>query len=197
MREINIPPVAPLEQGVDPSTLLRDRLSTQEIIIFRPGVFLLAYMLYPNDAQRRHQFVDAEEFVGQTLRRQTGTHDPAFFERHGDAANLAAATLDLLLPDAMKKSEREWPRTAKMLRRVADMTNDERARSIRGSASLSKATKILENTPPRIQASALKRAWQEYRDVAHFLAAADFITEQANRLKGPDMPAAGYADVAL
>ena len=197
MRGINIPLLPSFAADQNPAAVFAERIESQKEIYLVQGTLLLAYMLYPNNETRRDQLVAAVEPVRQHYLSWSGKQDPTFFERFGGVDALSGATRELLFSQAEEVTEREWSRVGRLLRLVADIANDEHGQTIRGGASLRKAMEIMSKLPPCYQPSSVKRAWKEFRDVAHFLAAADYLIEGANAYLAQGYPRAFHVDVPV
>lgn len=197
MRDIGVQPFPWFENEMDVGETIANRLRLKEAIFFIPGVPLLGHMLFPDNEHLRHQLFAAIEPVRQRLLEFSGRHDPRFFGGPASVELIAETAREHLFKPADTVTEKQWTRAARILRFVTDMAHDERSANLRGGASLNKAFLALADLAPRIQTASLRRAWDDFRDVAHLLAATEYLVECANESLAGDDIRAFNVDVLL
>jgi len=180
--------------GVD---LLEDvllaRLRTADLCYWPEGIRLLGYMIWPNAELKRAQWIDAHStFQSWGNEAIAGGNPPGFVTLLAVTKALRTPALKKLYDHLTKIQFREWRRTAELFQSVIDIDKDKVANAAQGGASLGKAADLVAfrvqqsakskgETPPRMGRTSLLGTWQEYRDVAHFIAAADILAREGNK----------------
>lgn len=181
MRGINLPTLPLLDQGTDPVQAIIDRFERTEKAYYECGLYLSAYMLWPNNETRRNQWRLANEEQRRRLAEEPVDVDPLLIPFGGLMA-LSEAALAPLEEDAAKIERRDWIRTAEVFQAVIDIANDPRTSGLIGGASLEKAKDMLANEGTSDSGSTYEKAWQLYKDVAHFITAASQLAVRVKRL---------------
>jgi len=187
MRVMNLPelPTGPIsvEECIE---VYVSRLPADRALWPRLSFTLTAYMAWPNNEPRRDSFI-ASYLASRIQNRGDDTSDTAVseaseserseFENFGGLGAVATPALDHLTGE-IGRTQREWLLVADIFHKVADIAHDDRA-SRGGNPSISKAVELCEierSTPGHSQ---LRRAWGDFRDVAHLLAAGAYLAHGA------------------
>ena len=159
-----------------------ERLSANEA--FRPdaSVLLTAYLVWPNDEERRNSFV-ATSLARLSRPSAEVTADSAdnstkslCLETFGGLSAVAKPAFDQLAAE-IGQVQRKWLLVADIFQMTVDMAFDERI-ALRRGASVSKAVELCEVERGLPGHSQLRGAWSEFRDVAHFLAAGAYLAHE-------------------
>jgi hypothetical protein len=159
-----------------------ERLSANEA--FRPdaSVLLTAYLVWPNDEERRNSFV-ATSLARLSRPSAEVTADSAdnstkslSLETFGGLSAVAKPAFDQLAAE-IGQVQRKWLLVADIFQMTVDMAFDERI-ALRRGASVSKAVELCEVERGLPGHSQLRGAWSEFRDVAHFLAAGAYLAHE-------------------
>jgi hypothetical protein len=187
MRVMNLPqlPTGPnsVEECIE---VYVSRLSADRALWPRLSFTLTAYMAWPNSEPRRDSFI-ASYLASRIQNRGDDTSDAAVaeaseserteFETFGGLGAVAKPALDHLT-DEIGRTQREWLLVADIFHKVADIAHDDRV-SRGGDPSISKAVELCEierSTPGHSQ---LRRAWSDFRNVAHLLTASAHLAHGA------------------
>jgi hypothetical protein len=180
MRVMNLPelPVGP-NSVEDCIRLYLNRLPADDALWPYVSLLLTAYMAWPNDESERDSFVATylARFIqnsdGGTVR---GTPDWIAFEKFGGLGAVAKPAFDHLT-ERIAQVQRRWLLVADIFQLIVDMAYDDRIALRRGS-SISKAIELceIERTMPRH--SQLRKAWSDFRDVAHLIAASAHLAHE-------------------
>jgi hypothetical protein len=138
--------------------------------------FLVAYMAWPNDEQKRNSWMAT--VVGRSWSQQTRA-GPAFAV-FGGFGGLAAITDSMFgsFATELLEIEKMWAPVADVFQRVVDMTDDSRLKS-RGGASISKAVSLCETDRKGRSQAQSYRLWRRFHDVAHLIAAGAILASNA------------------
>jgi len=186
--------MASLISGVD---LLEDvlltRRQTADLCYWPEGIRLLSYMIWPNAELKRTQWVDVHStFQSWGNEAIAGGNPPGFVTLLAVTKALRTPELSELYDHLTKIQFREWRRTAELFQSVIDIDKDKVTNAAQGGASLGKAADLVafrvkqsakskNEYQPRMGRISLLGTWQDYRDVAHFIAAADILVREGNR----------------
>ena len=184
MRVMNLPELPSGPNSIEECTgLYAARLSADEVSRPRVSLALTAYMAWPNDEPRRASFVAT--YLALFL-QDGGDGDPdvkgtqsetfAEFKNFGGLGAVAKPALDRLI-DEITHLQRDWLVVADIFHKTVDIAYDERFQS-KGGASISKAIDLCENERALPGHSQLRRAWSDFRDVAHLLAASAYLAHE-------------------
>jgi hypothetical protein len=188
MRVMNLP-----ELPIDPSSvdecvrLYLNRLPGDDALWPRVSLLLTAYMAWPNDEARRNSCVAA--YLAQFIQNSAeGTADdmPAAeasksldwitFEKLGGLGAVAKPAFDHLTEE-IAQVQRRWLLVADIFQMIVDMAHDEGIALRRGS-SISKAVELCELERKMPGHSQLRKAWSDFRDVAHLIAASAYLAHE-------------------
>jgi hypothetical protein len=139
-------------------------------------------MAWPNDEPRRDSFVatylslllQEDNTVVGSDRNVPLTVNHAEFRRFGGLGAVAQPALDRLT-DEVAHFQRDWLLVADIFHKTVDIAYDKRLQSKVGT-SISKAIDLCENERTLPGHSQLRRAWSDFRDVAHLLTAGAYLT---------------------
>jgi hypothetical protein len=181
MRIMDLPelPIGP--NSVDECVrLYLNRLPADDALWPRVSLLLTAYMAWPSDEARRNSCVAA--YLAQFIQNSAeGTADdmPAAeasksldwitFEKFGGLGAVAKPAFDHLTEE-IAQVQRRWLLVADIFQMIVDMAHDERIALRRGS-SISKAVELCELERKMPGHSQLRKAWSDFRDVAHLTSA--------------------------
>jgi len=186
MRGMNLPqlPVQAhsLEQCVE---LYLERLSTDDFL--RPDVSLLltAYMAWPNEEADRDSFVATCQT--RFIIAETGDGDASapkvadagesiLVDKFGGFKAVAKPAFDYL-SDKIARMQHRWLLVADIFQKIVDMAHDDNIELRRGS-SISKAIDLCELERRMPGHSQLRKAWSDFRNVAHLLAASAYLAHE-------------------
>jgi hypothetical protein len=183
MRAMNLRglPVGP-SSTEDCVQLYLDRMATNHAPWLHASVLLTAYLAWPNDTSRRNswaatylaRFISSGNTAGANeTANVTKSRDWIAFEIFGGLGAVAKPAYDQLT-DQLAQLQSKWLFVADIFQMIVDMAHDERA----GSPSISKAIELCELEKVMPGHSQLRRAWGEFRDVAHLLTAGSFLTQE-------------------
>jgi hypothetical protein len=111
----------------------------------------------------------------QTLRGSDRKITPSL-RNFGGLGAVAKPALDSLI-DEITHLQRDWLVVADIFHKTVDIAYDERFQS-KGGASISKAIDLCEIERTLPGHSQLRRAWSDFRDVAHLLAASAYLAHE-------------------
>jgi hypothetical protein len=188
MRVMNLPelPVGP-NSVEDCVRLYLNRLPTDDALWPRVSLLLTAYMAWPNDEPKRNSWVATylARFF-QNSARGTSRDMPAAnvpkspdwitFEQFGGFGAVAKPALDHLTGE-IAQVQRRWLLVADIFQLIVDMAHDDRIALRRGS-SISKAIELCEIERTMPGHSQLRKAWSDFRDVAHLIAAGAHLAHE-------------------
>jgi hypothetical protein len=160
----------------------RERLLKNHVRFPEASVLLTAYLAWPNNEERRNSFIATqlarsghssdEEAKNLPTNLQAGVS----LEMFGGVNAIATAAFDQLV-DEIDQVQRKWLQTADIFQLTVDMAYDESVELRRGS-SISKAIDLCELEHGLPGHSQLRRAWSEFRDVAHLLTAGAYLAHE-------------------
>ena len=178
MRVMNLPAMPVTAKSRDDCIeLYLKRLSANRSCSAHTSMLLTSYVAWPNDEERRNSF--AASFLARFERGGANDVDlnSSGFTTFGGVAAMAEAALDHLSGE-ISQANRKWLMVADIFQLVVDMAYDERAILHRGP-SISKAIDLCELEKVMRGHSQLRRAWSEFRDVAHLLTAAAYLAHES------------------
>lgn len=186
MRVMNLPELPTGPNSIEECAgLYAARLSTDEVSRPRVSLALTAYVAWPNDQPRRDSFVatylalflqDGGERVGDADFKGPRSGNYTEFKSFGGLGAVAKPALDSLI-DEITHLQRDWLVVADIFHKTVDIAYDERFQS-KGGASISKAIDLCEIERTLPGHSQLRRAWSDFRDVAHLLAASAYLAHE-------------------
>ena len=149
------------------------------------SLLLTAYIAWPNARAGFDSFVATflamffqkfgkathpDEAVSETSAQQSA------LERFGGIGAITRPAFDRLLGE-ITQMQRKWGLVADIFQMIVDMAYDNRI-ELRGGSSISKAIDLcaLERGLPRH--SQLRKAWSDFRDVAHLLTASAYLVHE-------------------
>jgi hypothetical protein len=173
--------------------LYSQRVGANETPWPQVSMLLTAYMAWPDDQRAR------DSFMASLLARQIGNQGPGVvnseqadegsssrqwkaFEKFGGINAVSRPAFDYLI-GTIGQMQRRWLLVADIFHLIVDMALDDRVALRRGS-SVSKAIELCELEQHLPGHSQLRKAWSDFRDVAHLVTAAAFIAHQASARKG-------------
>jgi hypothetical protein len=141
------------------------------------SAYLIAYMAWPNDEQRRNSWMAT--VIGRSwTRHQTGAGtDFAVFGSFGGLAAISDPILETFVAELLE-IEKTWQPVADVFLRIVDMTGDHRLKS-RSGASISKAISLCESEKHGRSQAQSYRLWRKFHDVAHVIAAGAILASNA------------------
>jgi hypothetical protein len=150
----------------------------------RSSLVLTAYMAWPNDEPRRDSFVatylslllQKDDTVVGSDPKGPLSENHADFKRFGGLGAVAQPALDRLI-DEVAHLQRDWLLVADIFHKTVDIAYDKRFQS-KGGTSISKAIDLCENERNLPGHSQLRRAWSDFRDVAHLLTAGAYLAHE-------------------
>jgi hypothetical protein len=164
-----------------------ERLVADDALWPHVSVLLTAYMVWPNHRARRDSFVAT--YLARASSTQTAAKDtPAeprekiAFEAFGGMSALARVAFDHLSGE-IEQVQRRWLLVADIFQMIVDMAHDDRIVLRRGS-SIAKAIDLCE-TERLLGHSQLRKAWSDFCDVVHLIAASAHLAHKglANSVK--------------
>ena len=179
MRFIEIEPFPqPINPVIPPAPLIKQRLSNDLIEFPSQAVALLGVMAWPNDESKRDHWSKAHLPVGTTDSRGLKTQSGIWAADRGPMAEF--------LPE-LRKIQEHWGRIADIVHLHFDLHHGGHHQR-RGGASLGKAIEIIDGsaTSKGTGASKLWELWARYKDSAHLIAAAVFISAEAHTIQQND-----------
>jgi hypothetical protein len=149
------------------------------------SLLLTAYMAWPNARVGFDGFIAAflakffQKFGKVTVvdesAKETSAEQSAL-ERFGGVGAIAGPALDYLLGE-ITQMQPKWLWVADIFQMTVDMAHDDRI-ELRGGSSISKAIELCELESGLPGHSQLRRAWSDFRDVAHLLAASTHLAHK-------------------
>jgi len=188
MLVMNLPelPVGP--NSVDECVrLCLKRLPADDALWPRVSLLLTAYMAWPNDESKRDSFVAT--YLARFIQNSAGemsrdlsvanvptSQDWIAFEKFGGLGAVAKPAFDHL-NEEIAQLQRRWLLVADIFQLIVDMAYDDRIALRRGS-SISKAIELCEIERTMPGHSQLRKAWSDFRDVAHLLVASAHLAHE-------------------
>jgi hypothetical protein len=188
MRVMNLPelPVGP-HSVEDCVRVYLNRLPADDALWPQVSLLLTAYMAWPNDEPGRNSCVatylarfiqnsDAGTASDLPAAMASNSGDWIAFEKFGGLGAVAKPAFDHLTEE-IASVQRRWLLVAYIFQMIVDMAHDDRIALQRG-ASISKAVELCEiewTTPGHSQ---LRKAWSDFRDVAHLIAASAYLAHE-------------------
>jgi hypothetical protein len=164
-----------------------NRLPADDALWPRVSLLLTAYMAWPNDEVRRDSCVATylARFI-QNSAQGTADDMPAAeapksldwitFEKFGGLGAVAKPAFDHLTED-IAQVQRRWLLVADIFQMIVDMAHEDRIALGRGP-SISKAIELCEIERSMPGHSQLRKAWSDFRDVAHLISASAFLAHE-------------------
>jgi hypothetical protein len=164
-----------------------NRLPADDALWPRVSLLLTAYMAWPNDEVRRDSCVATylARFI-QNSAQGTADDMPAAeapksldwitFEKFGGLGAVAKPAFDHLIED-IAQVQRRWLLVADIFQMIVDMAHEDRIALGRGP-SISKAIELCEIERSMPGHSQLRKAWSDFRDVAHLISASAFLAHE-------------------
>lgn len=181
MRVMNLPELPAGPNSVEDCIgLYLNRLPTDDALWPQVSLLLTAYMAWPNDEPARNSL--AATFLARFLQNpDAGTSgnigaeiasnsgDWIAFEKFGGLGAVAKPAFDYLAEE-IARVQRRWLLVADIFQMIVDMAHDDRIALWRGP-SISKAIELCEIERTMPGHSQLRKAWSDFRDVAHLIVA--------------------------
>jgi hypothetical protein len=155
----------------------------------RQSPYLVAYMGWPNDDIKRNQWMTAVAATALLQGGNTETSDQLQPVRLLAEPALGAKATEL---EAFQDA---WTAVADVYQRLIDMATEE-GLVLRKGPSITKAIDLCQLDKQYSRAQ-LERFWSQYRDVAHLVAAAAFLTSSENARAGSIFSAAWISPDAV
>jgi hypothetical protein len=188
MRVMNLPelPVGPDSvEGYVQAYL--NRLQADDARWPQASLLLTAYMAWPNNEPKRNSFVATylaqviQNSGGETSRHLSAASAPTSqdwiaFENFGGLGAVTKPAFDHL-SEEIAQLQRRWLLVADIFQFIVDMTYDDRF-TLRRGPSISKAIELCEIERIVPGHSQLRKAWSDFRDVAHLIAASGYLAHK-------------------
>jgi hypothetical protein len=164
-----------------------NRLPADDALWPHVSLLLTAYMAWPNDEARRDSCVATylARFI-QNSAQGTADHMPAAeapksldwvtFEKFGGLGAVAKPAFDHLIED-IAQVQRRWLLVAYIFQMIVDMAHEDRI-ALRAGPSISKAIELCEIERSMPGHSQLRKAWSDFRDVAHLISASALLAHE-------------------
>jgi hypothetical protein len=188
MRVMNLPDLSIVDSlefanGLHASRLKRALAHPNEHVVglhppLQASPFLVAYMAWPNDANKREQWMAAT--IARYLTDHRERSEPlSIFHSFGGLRAISDPAFNAIADD-LSSIEMGWQAAADIFGRLIDMAA-EKGLQLRGGPSIAKAIGLceLDKTYKRAQ---FERFWTRFRDVAHLITAAAVLAEPQNGL---------------
>ena len=144
------------------------------------SLLLTAYMAWPNDRPQRDSWnaIYLARFIQNSGGDIAGDRPAAkasksrhwvTFEKFGGLGAVAKPAFDHMAEE-IAQVQRRWLLVADIFQMIVDMAHDDRI-ALRRGASISKAIELCEIERTMPGHSQLRKAWSDFRDVAHLIAA--------------------------
>jgi hypothetical protein len=168
-------------------SLYLNRLPADDALWPRASLLLTAYMAWPGDEPKRDSFVATylarfiQNSAAETSRDMSAANVPTSqdwiaFENFGGLGAVAKPAFDHL-NEEIAQLQRRWLLVADIFQLIVDMAFDDRIALRRGS-SISKAIELCEIERTMPGHSQLRKAWSDFRDVAHLIAAGAHLANE-------------------
>jgi hypothetical protein len=168
-------------------SLYLNRLPADDALWPRASLLLTAYMAWPGDEPNRDSFVATylarfiQNSAAETSRDMSAANVPTSqdwiaFENFGGLGAVAKPAFDHL-SEEIAQLQRRWLLVADIFQLIVDMAFDDRIALRRGS-SISKAIELCEIERTMPGHSQLRKAWSDFRDVAHLIAAGAHLAHE-------------------
>jgi|SRR4051794_9184786 hypothetical protein len=177
MRTMNLPQLHVYDTLDLAVQIYRSRVRGGLSIPLECSPFLIAYMAWPNDEQKRNSWIAS--IIGRSWSRQQTAVEPAcaILSTFGGLAAISDPVLEVLVSELLE-IQKAWEPVADLFLRIVDMTDDPRLKS-RAGASISKAISLCENDKEGRSPAQLYRLWKRFHDVAHLIAAGAILASNA------------------
>jgi len=183
MRTMNLPELPALPTSPDEcvKTYL-ERLPADDALWPHVSLLLTAYMAWPNDEVRRGSFVAtylarSEGSVrGEVSEMPAEAREKVTIEKFGGIGAVAQPAFDHLSAE-IAQMQRKWLWVADIFQMIVDMAYEDRIALRRGS-SISKAIDLCEIENGLPGHSQLRKAWSDFRDIAHLIAASAHLAHE-------------------
>jgi hypothetical protein len=144
------------------------------------SLLLTAYMAWPNDGPQRNSWnaIYLARFIQNSGGDIAGARPAAkasksrhwvTFEKFGGLGAVAKPAFDHMAEE-IAQVQRRWLLVADIFQMIVDMAHDDRI-ALRRGPSISKAIELCEIERTMPGHSQLRKAWSDFRDVAHLIAA--------------------------
>jgi hypothetical protein len=168
-------------------SLYLNRLPADDALWPRASLLLTAYMAWPGDEPKRDSFVATylarfiQNSAAETSRDMSAANVPTSqdwiaFENFGGLGAVAKPAFDHL-SEEIAQLQRRWLLVADIFQLIVDMAFDDRI-SLRRGSSISKAIELCEIERTMPGHSQLRKAWSDFRDVAHLIAAGAHLAHE-------------------
>ena len=130
--------------------------------------YLVAYMGWPRDEKKRNEWIAAIEGAAQSITENKDAKNAPILVRY-----LAGPALEAKAKEH-EEIEDAWNAVADVYQRLVDLATEE-GMKLKGGPSIAKAIDLCQFDKQYSRAQ-LERFWSQYKDVAHLIAAAAFLT---------------------
>lgn len=143
------------------------------------SLLLTAYVAWPNDEARRESFLATYLARSEASVRTVAKGVPAetsekiAFEKFGGVGAVLRPAFEHLTEE-IAQVQRRWLLVADIFQTIVDIAHDDQI-DLRRRSSISKAIDLCENEGGLPGHSQLRRAWSDFRDVAHLIAASAYL----------------------
>jgi hypothetical protein len=184
MRVMNLPELPAGPNSVeDCVSLYLNRPTTEDALWPQASLLLTAYMAWPNDESSRNSL--AATYLARFLQNSAGNTRAEIASNSGDwiafqkFGGLGAVTRPAFdhLTEEIAGVQRRWLLVADIFQMIVDMAYDDRIELRRGP-SISKAIELCEIERTMPGHSQLRKAWSDFRDVAHLIAAGAYLAHK-------------------
>ena len=188
MRVMNLPelPLGP-SSVEDCVQLYLSRLPADDAPWPHVSLLLTAYMAWPNDRPQRDSWnaIYLARFIQNSGGDIAGDRPAAkasksrhwvTFEKFGGLGAVAKPAFDHMAEE-IAQVQRRWLLVADIFQMIVDMAHDDRI-ALRRGPSISKAIELCEIERTMPGHSQLRKAWSDFRDVAHLISASAFLAHE-------------------
>ena len=167
--------------------LYSNRLPADDALWPHVSLLLIAYMAWPNDEPARDSCVAT--YLARSIHNSDGgtagdipvakaskSRDWITFEKFGGLGAVAKPAFDHLTEE-IARVQRRWLLVADIFQMIVDMTYDDRI-ALRRGPSISKAIELCEIERTMPGHSQLRKAWSDFRDVAHLITAGAYLARE-------------------
>jgi hypothetical protein len=189
MRVMNLPELQVGPNSVEDCVrLYLSRLPADDALWPHVSLLLTAYMTWPNDEPERDSFVATylarffQSSASGGASREVPTanvpksQDWSTFEKFGGVDAVAKPAFHHLTEE-IAQVQRRWLLVADIFQLIVDMAHDDRV-ALRRGPSISKAIELCEIERSMPGHSQLRKAWSDFRDVAHLIAASAHLAHE-------------------
>ena len=167
--------------------LYLNRLPTDDALWPQVSLLLTAYMAWPNDEPARNSLAatflarflqNSDAGTAGNIRAEMASNSRGWeaFEKFGGLGAVAKLAFDYLTEE-IAGVQRRWLLVADIFQMIVDMAHDDRI-ALRRGPSISKAIELCEIEQKMPGHSQLRKAWSDFRDVAHLMVAGAYLAHK-------------------